>query len=39
MSPDYSELTLTCVGEGTAAITVTSEDADGNKVEDASTLR
>ena len=35
VSPDYSKLTLTGVAEGAATITVTAEDADGNRVNDA----
>ena len=35
VSADQSRLTLTGVAEGTATITVTAEDADGNRVSDA----
>ena len=35
LSGDYSKLTVTGVAGGTATITVTAEDADGNRVSDA----
>ena len=34
VSPDFSKLTVTGVADGTAAITVTAQDADGNRVND-----